>query len=588
MIVRMKKVTVITQAKDALSAVSRLRSLGVVHVEDRQPPRGKDISSLQEDIALLESTLGILEKPEFKNAVGFKKGKYIVDWKLAANRIMELQKRLDHLQEYSRRLNLKIKEWEAWGDFDPDAVRSLAEKNVYMKFYKIPKGELGKIPPDVIVKTVFYTNGFAGCVVISKNNVIIPFNEIILPESGLSQIRSRAAEDTQIIQSIKAEILKHTSWRGGFIRIKKAFVKELEFHEVLRGMGQDGRLSYLTGYIPHNAAAVIRDTAGNEKWGLIVDDPSEDDNIPTLIRNPRWISIISPVFKLIETVPGYRELDISLFFLIFLSIFFGILIGDAGYGLIFTILTFIAHMKFRNRIKDVSVFVLFYLLSSCAIIWGVLSGTFFGQQWFGQSLKPLLPALRNDQSVQAFCFFVGAVHLSIGHLWRVIVKLPSLAALADAGWVSILWGGFFLAKTLILGHAFPVFGKLLFLGGIPLVILFTKPSKNLLKGMSFGLGSLLLNIVNSFTDIVSYIRLFAVGLATVAIADAFNNMAMDVGYNGFAASLLTSAILLLGHGLNIVLGPMSVIVHGVRLNVLEFCNHADIKWSGFSYRPLKE
>ena len=93
---------------------------------------------------------------------------------------------------------------------------------------------------------------------------------------------------------------------------------------------------------------------------------------------------------------------------------------------------------------------------------------------------------------------------------------------------------------------------------------------------------------NSFTDIVSYIRLFAVGLATVAVADAFNKMAMDIGYNSILTGTATSLILLLGHGLNIILGAMSILVHGVRLNVLEFCSHLDINWSGFSYKPLEE
>ena len=121
-----------------------------------------------------------------------------------------------------------------------------------------------------------------------------------------------------------------------------------------------------------------------------------------------------------------------------------------------------------------------------------------------------------------------------------------------------------------------------------LVLFFTNPRKNIIKGIGQGLGNLLLNLINNFTDIVSYIRLFAVGLATVAVADSFNKMAMEVGFGSLAAGLLTAFILLLGHSLNILLGPMSILVHGVRLNVLEFCNHLDIKWSGFSYRPLKE
>jgi V/A-type H+-transporting ATPase subunit I len=124
--------------------------------------------------------------------------------------------------------------------------------------------------------------------------------------------------------------------------------------------------------------------------------------------------------------------------------------------------------------------------------------------------------------------------------------------------------------------------------GSILVILFTDPQKNILKGIGSGLQNFLLSVVNSFTDVVSYVRLFAVGLAGVAVADSFNSMAMDSGFGSISSGLVAAAILIIGHSLNIVLGPMSVLVHGVRLNVLEFCSHIDIKWSGFEYKPLKE
>ena len=126
------------------------------------------------------------------------------------------------------------------------------------------------------------------------------------------------------------------------------------------------------------------------------------------------------------------------------------------------------------------------------------------------------------------------------------------------------------------------------IGGGALVLLFSNPQKNIIKGIGLGLGNLLLNLVNNFTDIVSYVRLFAVGLATVAVADSFNRMAIELGFNSVFSGALSALILVVGHTLNILLGPMSVLVHGVRLNVLEFCNHLDIRWSGFSYRPLRD
>jgi V/A-type H+-transporting ATPase subunit I len=320
----------------------------------------------------------------------------------------------------------------------------------------------------------------------------------------------------------------------------------------------------------------------------LITDPAVDDNVPTLLRNPRWVGMLKPVLGLLGLTPGYRELDVSMLFLIFFSIFFGILIGDAGYGLVYIIITVLLALWLRKKLKLTSemktIISLFYLLGSCAVVWGVLAGTFFGQGW----LRPLVPQLNNTEFMETLCFFLGAFQLSIGHSWRALLKFPSLTALADVGWICILWTAFFLARTLILGSAFPQWGIWLVATGIVFVILFTNPQAHVLRGIGEGLGTVALGFMNNITDVISYIRLFAVGLATLAIAETTNFLASGWFGEGIVALLAGAVILIFGHGLNIILGPMSVLVHGVRLNVLEFSGHANVTWSGFAFEPLKE
>lgn len=351
-------------------------------------------------------------------------------------------------------------------------------------------------------------------------------------------------------------------------------------------MGEAGELAYVTGYIPFDAAVALSDLAKKERWGIFVTDPSEEDSVPTLIRNKPWITTISPLFKLLEVIPGYRELDVSPLFLIFFSLFFGMIIGDAGYGLIYLFLTALTQKKMGKKIADHTPFFLFYVLSSCAILWGLVTGTFFGQEWYLKAgLKPLVPALNNTKIMQTFCFFLGAFHLTLAHLWRALLQLPALTVGAEIGWIAVLWAAFFLAKTLILGDMFPFFGKWLIIGGLTLVIFCSSPQRNIFKTIGKGLATVALSAVNNFTDVVSYIRLFAVGLAGVAIADTVNTLAVSAGG---ASWLVFVLIILVGHTINFVLGPMSVLVHGVRLNVLEFSSHAGVAWSGVKYRPLQE
>ncbi|MDD5496726.1 MAG: hypothetical protein PHP46_06475, partial [Candidatus Omnitrophica bacterium] len=579
MIVPMKKVTIIVQSKDSDPAIRALGTLGVMHVEYRTPPKGKDIVSLEDDMGLIDKVIDILSQTEFCGKSGMRDAKLVKDWKFAANHIIDLDTRLNHLREYSRNMRNIIGQWEAWGDFDPQDIAALEAKGIFLKLYQIPSKELKKLyAEDRIVKVISSKAGLVNCAVISRKKISVPFKEVTPPKMRLKEMRARLSEDEGVMHAITEGIRKYTCYRARFLLIKEAFERELKFHQAVRGMGQAGKLAYLVGYVPQDAVDKVSWAAGRQRWGMLVEDPGAEDMVPTFIRNPKWISIIKPVFRMIDIVPGYKELDISFWFLFFFSIFFGMLIGDAGYGLIYLFITFFAQKKWGTRTRDKSIFFLFYLLSSCAVIWGALTGTFFGQEWFSKFARPLVPALQKSKNVQTLCFFLGALQLSIGHIWRSIRKFPSIMALADLGWALILWGGFFLAKFLILGTDFPDFAKWFFIVGPVMVVVFTSPSRNIAKGIGSGLGSLLLNFVNSFTDIVSYIRLFAVGLATVAIADAFNKMAMSVGFNNVLSGLAASFVLIIGHLLNIILGPLAVLVHGVRLNVLEFCNHLDIKW----------
>ncbi len=295
------------------------------------------------------------------------------------------------------------------------------------------------------------------------------------------------------------------------------------------------------------------------------------------------------------TLPGYEEKDISLWFLLFLSLFFAMLIGDAGYGLLFLGFTFYAQKKAGKKAPQ-EVFRLIYVMSGATIIWGVLTGTYFGSAQIAQI--PFLNSMvihqidsfaeNNSQFVMYLCFFIGVIQLTIAHLLNAVKVMNSLRALGELGWIAILWGIFFLAGFLVVQKPLSPATVPLLGGGLLTALIFSNFQKNVLKGMMQTLVDLPLSVIGSFSDIMSYLRLFAVGFASVTVASSFNQIAIGSGIDTILKGLLAAVVLFFGHALNITLGIMAVLVHGVRLNMLEFSGHLNQQWSGREYQPFKE
>jgi len=579
MIVPMKKITLIAQSKDVDVTLEAVKGLGVLHVEHENPPEDAEIAKQKNELSLLSEAIGLLPDVSGQGQTDKKQ-----NYSGLIEKIIDMSEEKEILLEDAKKIDRDISIWQEWGDFDPGMIEGLEDKGIWVRIAKIDRNQLKDIPEGVILEKLFTKGNIIYCALISRKEITLPFETIELPELGLEEMKSRKFGKEKEIEGIDKKLREFAAYKKSLMDYAGKLQAAIRVNEIRVGMGKFEKLSYLKGWCPVNKVACVEKASSKEKWGVVIEEPGDNDNPPTLIKNPKWVELIKPVFKIINTIPGYREVDISLHFLIFFSIFFGMLIGDAGYGVIYILAAMLAQNRLKN-LKDKKIFFLVYLLSSFAIAWGLATGVFFGaHKW----LRPLVPYFANDVNTQSFCFLLGVTQLSIAHIWKFLRKWPSLKALSDVGWILILWTAYFLANTLILAKEFPNFAKWFLITGSPLVILFTSPTKKILKGIGIGLGDFLLKLMNSFGDIVSYIRLFAVGAAGVAISYSFNQIAVTVGHASILNSLASFAILLAGHTLNIVMGILAILVHGVRLNVLEFSGHLDIEWSGIKYSPFKE
>jgi V/A-type H+-transporting ATPase subunit I len=322
---------------------------------------------------------------------------------------------------------------------------------------------------------------------------------------------------------------------------------------------------------------------------ILNEEPEAEDNVPTLLKLPRSVTPIKAVLDMLCILPGYRETDISSVFLIFFSIFFAILIGDAGYGILFLAVTLFARSKMKKA--PAYPFVLFGILSISTILWGVATGNYFGIQ--PDALPGFLKGIQLDwltgktaqDNTMKLCFLIGAVHLTIAHIWNIIAIAPDKKALAQLGWIGLVWSMYLTALNMVLEQPYPSFFAALFISSLILIMLFmTSPKEMKTEWIHHAMFPL--SVVNCFVDIVSYIRLFAVGLASLSVAQSFNGMAMQLGWKHIWTIPFMALILLLGHALNITLCALGILVHGVRLNTLEFSLHKDLEWKGIAYTPF--
>jgi len=584
MIIKMKKMTVISLAKTREKTVEQLRKLGLLHVKHVQTPESHTASSVEDKIKAAHIANAILY--EIKSAK-VNENPTIHGAELV-NKVLHLQEKISQLNEKISQIERELDELNVWGEFNPKQIKNLTEQSVFVKLFKCNLEALPQIPDYCAMHEFERTKHSISFALISKKDFSLEIPEVQLPEISPSELTSQ-------LNDLKEELVKKNNAMDVLASDKLSIVnyldelnEDLPFATAHDHIASHGILCYLQGFAPEENIDDFSVAAKEHGWGVLIEDTVPGDNVPTLIRNPKWLKPISVVFNFIDTFPGYHELDISPVFYLFFSLYYAILIGDAGYGTIFLLATIGVHI-WKGKVIPKQPLYLMYVLNISMIIWGILTGAYFGihlpQHAFVKKIV-LLDTANFGETVY-FCFLVALAQLLIAHIWNIVRYINSWLALAELGRAGIVVTMYFAANFLILSKPMP--GFVIYVGIISIVFAFVfscigKKGEDLI-GNIFQFP---FSVINSFGDIASYIRLFAVGYASMATAQAFNSLALNVGFNNVFAGFFAAIILILGHSLNMAMGGLAVLVHGLRLNMLEFSGHLGQEWSGEKYNPLKK
>ncbi len=583
MIVPMQHVSILCLENDKTTALEQLRALGLVHIS-QQSVQNEKLSKETEAVREAEIAINTLQAAHIPT--------HTVETDPPQNMLQmvtDLLKRRTAAEEQLALCHQEKNIIEPFGEFPPESLDDLRNKGIHIRLLRASDPHMLDVPEGVVLEEIASTDKGHCMVAISREPFEIDGAITALPERPLSEIKQEEEALLTELADIESE-LRDLSVHVQRLESELLQREEkLDFARAHEALSQHGEIVSLQGFCPQKKLSAISDAARQHGWALQHRDPMPDEEVPTKLELPRWVQPIKAVMQVLSILPGYRESDISSVFLVFFSIFFAILIGDAGYGLLFLGITIFARYKMPKA--PAYPFVLFTILSITTLIWGSLTGN-----WFG--IEPThLPAVLQIPYLQIFqgdgardlviriCFTIGAVHLTIAHIWNTIALAPSLKALAQIGWIGLVWSMYYTALNMVLNQPLPFFFAPMLIVSVIMILLFMTAPKDL-KAEWINHAMFPLSIVNCFVDIVSYIRLFAVGLASLSVAASFNDMAMQIGVSRIWTLPVFALILLLGHGLNIVLCALGILVHGVRLNTLEFSLHKNVEWKGFAYKPF--
>ncbi len=527
-----------------------------------------------------------------------------------AKSIVNLGNEIKEFQDIKRSLLHERNLISVWGNFSLENIDELKESNIYIQFFKIQKSEYKNLLRDpnvnvLLIKNVKNTSYFVS---VGEFEQKIEIADEFKFNFDLDYINNKL----KVVDEILDQKLTQISLFNKYIDILRDEIKNydqiVEFEQVLADMQTDFEdFSYITGFIPAESQEALKNAVLKAGFAAQFADPEENDIIPTYIKRKGIANLAAPIFNILETIPGYKERDISFIFMLFFFVFFGMIIGDAAYGVIFFLIGILLSLSFLLKGKPLTPFhgLIFYL-SVSSILYGAMTGTWFGSPLILE-MFPILNSFKvsylteknSVQNIIFICFSIGVLQISLAHVWnffRQVKEKPHIHSIAQIGWLMCIVGLYYLVLNLILSQSrFPMYNVVynVIYFGVALVFVFGKQDgSNFFKCILKSFGGIIeqfLTTVSGFADIISYIRLFAVGLAGLSISASFNTMSIPLLKSSNIGLIVAGIIVILfGHVLNIMLSLLSVIVHGVRLNMLEFSNHLGQEWSGCAYRPFKK
>ncbi len=571
----LKKVTLCGLAKDKPALLAGLQALGCMHLLPLRPAPAE-----VENVATPRAE-GAYKALRFLSDAKEKRRQVVRDPNFDVENLvddaLDLKQRLRDASDRRDFLVQRIADITPWGDLSFPPLESLAGHRLW--FYILPLKERGALMGiDLPWQIVYRDNRFLYVVLVAEEEPSSDLLPVARTRTGALPVATLKEQ----LNDIEIELEDLAAQRQAltrYIYLLSVNLAEAENRATLTYAEQqtrdDDAIVAVQGWVPMDAVSGVQDFAKQGNLACLVEDPGPRDEPPTLIEQPDEMEA-GVDLAMFYQVPSYNSWDPSVLLLASFSVFFAMILADAGYGLLFMAGLLAFWQRLGQSKKGRAYRLLALSLFGCTIVYGVLVGSYFGVPTSEGSFLDTFHILSVDDfdTMMRLSIIIGVLHIVFANAMMIYINRWKPIALSKLGWIAGLFGGLFLW----LGPPDSFWnsaGVVLLVGGLIAVFLFSserpvaKPLDYLLRGLD-GLQSLM-GIMGAFGDVLSYMRLFALGLASASLAQTFNNLATGVhdALPGLGL-LIAILILVIGHMLNIALSLMSGVVHGLRLNFMEF------------------
>lgn len=602
MITKMKKFTFLVYYKEYDQFLQEIRDLGVVHIQEKMQGTPEN-ADLQESIRLsnrITSTLKLLQpygtvKPEEQQADaarGFK----------ALDEVENLQNEKARLQQQLQAYTKEATAQEAWGDFDPANVKRLENAGYHVHFYISPQSAFQEEWIDeynaVVINNV-NTHVYFITITTPGNDPALDVETAKLPQHSLSQLVALRQKTEDEIKGIDQQLTHIADTDTASLEAaQKQTNTGIEWSKVKLNTetAVDNKLMLLQGWAPASDASRIESYLQKEDVYYEMADPTPDDNVPIELNNKGFFKLFEPIMRL-YMLPKYNELDLTPFFAPFFMVFFGLSLGDSGYGLFMVLAVTIYRLTAKKISASMKpILTLVQILGTATFFAGMLTGTFFGFNLYGNDI-PFFRKMRDllfldNQWMFNLSLILGGIQIIFGMVLKAVnqkIQFGFKYAISTIGWIILLVSfvvAFLLPSILPMGGT----AHLVVLGAAAIMILFfNSPGKNIFLNFGLGLWDSYNMATGLLGDVLSYVRLFALGLSGGILASVFNSLAVGLSPdNKIIGPIVMVLIFLLGHSLNMFMNILGAMVHPMRLTFVEFFKNSGYQGGGKEYKPFKK